>query len=57
MSKIQVGMVVDPSIFQSRQVELYRENGLWGSRLCPGSTTSIAIWADVDKFIDTLVMT
>lgn len=45
---------IDPSIGEWAEVELYREKGLWGSRLAPGSGVNIIVDYDRAKFIDTL---
>jgi len=45
---------IDPSIGEWAEVELYREQGQWGSRLAPGSGVNIIIGYDRAKFIDTL---
>lgn len=48
---------IDPSIGEWREVEIYRERGLWGSRLAPGSGVEIIIGYDHAKFVDTLTAT
>ncbi len=45
---------IDPSIGEWAEVELYRENGQWGSRLAPGSGVQIIIGYDRARFVDTL---
>jgi pyrimidine-specific ribonucleoside hydrolase len=45
---------IDPSIGEWAEVELYREKGLWGSRLAPGSGVQIIIGYDHAKLVDTL---
>lgn len=46
---------IDPSIATWAEVEVYRERGEWGSRLSPGSGTSIIVDLDRDRFIDVLL--
>jgi pyrimidine-specific ribonucleoside hydrolase len=45
---------VDEAIGTWAEVELYREKGEWGSRLCPGSGTWIITGHDPEKFVRTL---
>jgi inosine-uridine nucleoside N-ribohydrolase len=46
---------IDESIIEWREVDIYREKGKWGSKICPGSNTWISIGYNKDKFIDTLL--
>lgn len=45
---------LDPSIGEWAEVELFREKGEWGSRLCPGSGIQIIVGYDHDRFVDVL---
>jgi pyrimidine-specific ribonucleoside hydrolase len=45
---------IDPSIGTWAEVELYRERGDWGSRLCPGSGIWIITDYDPEKFFQIL---
>jgi inosine-uridine nucleoside N-ribohydrolase len=45
---------IDEAIGEWAEVELYRENGEWGSRLAPGSGVFIITGYDRDRFIATL---
>lgn len=45
---------IDPSIATWAEVEVYREKGKWGSRLCPGSGTWIIVDYDYERFVDVL---
>jgi pyrimidine-specific ribonucleoside hydrolase len=45
---------IDESIGTWAEVELYREKGAWGAKLCPGSGTGIITGYDHDKFVRTL---
>ena len=48
---------IDPSIATWAEVEVFRERGEWGSRLSPGTGTSIIIDLDRERFVQTLVAT
>ena len=43
---------IDPEIGRWAEVRLFREKGLWGSRLCPGSGTRIIVGYDRVRFIE-----
>jgi pyrimidine-specific ribonucleoside hydrolase len=45
---------IDESIGTWTEVELYREKGEWGSRLCPGSRTWIITGHDHERFLSVL---
>ena len=45
---------IDPGIGTWKEVELYREKGEWGSRLCEGSGTHILIDYDHERFLHVL---
>jgi hypothetical protein len=45
---------IDPAIGTWAEVELFRERGQWGSRLCPGSNTWIIVDHDRHRFWSTL---
>jgi pyrimidine-specific ribonucleoside hydrolase len=47
--------LIDPSICEFKEVEVYREKGEWGSRLKEGTNTLISIHADTEKFFRVLV--
>ncbi len=47
--------LIDPSICEFREVEVYREKGEWGSRLKSKTNTFISIMADSEKFFHTLI--
>ena len=42
------------NICEFRRVELFREKGLWGSKLSDASNTSISVMVDMNLFFDTL---
>lgn len=46
---------IDLSVGIWKEVEIFREKGQWGSKLCPGSNTRIIIDYDKNKFINTLL--
>jgi inosine-uridine nucleoside N-ribohydrolase len=46
---------IDLDIGMWSEVELYREKGKWGSRLCPGSGTKIVTGYNHDRFVDVLL--
>jgi pyrimidine-specific ribonucleoside hydrolase len=46
---------IDQAIGTWAEVELYREKGEWGSRLCPGSKTWIITGYDHERFVRTLM--
>lgn len=45
---------VDDRVCVFREVEIYREQGEWGARALPGSSTRISIGFDRDRFLDVL---
>ncbi len=45
---------IDPSIAQWAEVEIYREKGKWGARLCPNSGVWIIVGYDHARFVDVL---
>jgi pyrimidine-specific ribonucleoside hydrolase len=45
---------IDEAIGDWAEVELYRERGEWGARLCPGSGTWIITGHDHERFLHTL---
>lgn len=45
---------INPDIGVWKKVEIYKDRGSWGSRLCPGSDCEIIIDYDRELFIDTL---
>lgn len=47
---------IDTSIGEWAEVELYRERGLWGSRIRPGSGTRIIVDYDHERFLEVLSM-
>jgi hypothetical protein len=47
--------MINPDICEWREVELYRKQGKWGSRLMTGTGTFISIIADRQKLIEELV--
>ena len=46
---------INENIIDWREVEIFREKGKWGSKLCPGSGIWISIDYDRNMFIDTLL--
>jgi pyrimidine-specific ribonucleoside hydrolase len=46
---------INEDIINWREVEIFREKGKWGSKLCPGSGIWISIDYDREMFIDTLL--
>ena len=46
---------LDEAIGTWAEVELYREKGEWGARLCPGSGTWIITGYDPERFVRTLL--
>ncbi len=48
---------IDEAVGTWAEVELYRSKGQWGSRLNPGSDTSIIIDYDRERFLDVLTAT
>jgi pyrimidine-specific ribonucleoside hydrolase len=44
-------VVIDPSIVEFREVEMYRHKGKWGAELRSGTHTWISVSADRDRFI------
>lgn len=55
MDPLAASAIVNPNIFEWREVELYREKGKWGSRLKNETGTKISIKIDREKFIQELV--
>jgi len=45
---------IDEGVGEWAEVELYRERGGWGSRLVPGSPTSIVVGYDHERFLSAL---
>jgi pyrimidine-specific ribonucleoside hydrolase len=52
---LAVCAAINPGVLEYREVELYREKGKWGSRLCSGTNTWISIKADHEAFFKTMV--
>ena len=48
-------VAIDPSIAELREVEIYRENREWGSRLAQGTNTFITVAIDKQRFWDVLL--
>jgi pyrimidine-specific ribonucleoside hydrolase len=48
---------IDPEIGQWSEVELFREGGEWGARLCPGSGVEIITGYDHERFLHVLLRT
>ena len=48
-------VAIDRSIAEFREVEVYRENRKWGSRLAQGTNTFIAVAVDKGRFWDVLL--
>jgi len=47
-------VMIEPSICEFREVELYREKGNWGSKLKSGTNTFISISVNLEKFTTVL---
>ena len=50
-------VAIDPAIVETVEVEVFREKGMWGSKLSPGSNTWISVSVDKDKFLKTMLET
>lgn len=48
-------VAIDPEVCESKEVEIYREKGEWGSRIKDGTNTFISIKVNMDRFLSTLV--
>ncbi|MEQ1505236.1 MAG: hypothetical protein ABMB14_23600 [Myxococcota bacterium] len=46
---------LDPAIGEWAEVELFRANGGWGSRLAPGSGVRIIVGHDHERFVRVLL--
>jgi len=47
---LALAVALDESVCELAEVELFCQNGQWGSRLCPGNDTFISVSYDAAKF-------
>jgi len=54
---LAAAVAVDESICTFREVEVYRERGLWDARPAAGTRTRISVSVDRARFLDVLTAT
>lgn len=52
---LALAVAINPTVCDFREVEVYRSNGEWGSKLSPGSNTQISVSVHRDRLFETLM--
>ncbi len=52
---LALAVVINPTVCDFREVEVYRSNGEWGSKLAPGSNTQISVSVHRERLFETLM--